>query len=128
MSVVSPLLRAGTQPIPGQPLLLQWRRDDDGRVVELGCHGRIHLSEQAGVRIFGDRLVEAAARSGGRALYAANLAYSPIVQRFVTAARSIGVLQHLEIRALQPLPTWRTSTAEDWGGGASFETDVDRLT
>ena len=41
-----------------------------------------------------DQLVAAAARHGGRLLYAENLAYAPIVQRMVALTPSVGELTH----------------------------------
>jgi len=74
-----------------------------------------------------DQLVAAAARHGGRLLYAENLAYAPIVQRMVALTRHVGALTHLEVRALQGLPTWGAFTTDEWGGGALFDLGVHPL-
>ena len=74
-----------------------------------------------------DQLVAAAARHGGRLLYAENLAYAPIVQRMIALAPRVGALTHLEVRTLQGLPTWGSFTSEEWGGGALFDLGVHPL-
>lgn len=52
------LPRSGSFPIPGQPFALDWRRNGDGRLIELKCGGRVHLVEREGVRCFGEGLAE----------------------------------------------------------------------
>jgi predicted dehydrogenase len=74
-----------------------------------------------------DRLVAAAARHGGRLLYAENLAYAPIVQRLIALTPRVGALTHLEVRTLQGLPTWGAFTTDEWGGGALFDLGVHPL-
>lgn len=74
-----------------------------------------------------DALVAAAARHGGRLLYAENLAYAPIVQRLIAMVPSLGSLTHVEVRALQDLPTWGDFTSDEWGGGALFDLGVHPL-
>jgi len=71
-----------------------------------------------------DQLVAAAARHGGRLLYAENLAYAPIVHRMIALAPRVGALTHLEVRTLQGLPTWGAFTTDEWGGGALFDLGV----
>lgn len=74
-----------------------------------------------------DQLVEAAARNGGRLLYAENLAYAPLVRRMVADASSVGRLTNLEVRSLQGLPQWGDFTSDGWGGGALFDLGVHPL-
>lgn len=74
-----------------------------------------------------DDIVAAAESSGDRLLYAENLAYAPVVGEFVRRVRALGPLTHLEVRALNPLPTWGAYTSEDWGGGALFDLGVHPL-
>ncbi len=74
-----------------------------------------------------DALVVAAARHGGRLLYAENLAYAPIVQRMIALTPRVGTLTHLEVRTLQGLPTWGAFTTDEWGGGALFDLGVHPL-
>ncbi|MDO8364372.1 MAG: Gfo/Idh/MocA family oxidoreductase [Actinomycetota bacterium] len=74
-----------------------------------------------------DRIVDAAARHHGRLLYGENLAYAPVVQRMVALAPRLGALTHLEVRALQSLPTWGDFTSDEWGGGALFDLGVHPL-
>jgi myo-inositol 2-dehydrogenase / D-chiro-inositol 1-dehydrogenase len=74
-----------------------------------------------------DAIVVAAAASGGRLLYAENLAYAPIVQRLVALAPKVGTPAHLEVRSLQGLPTWGAFTTDEWGGGALFDLGVHPL-
>ena len=71
-----------------------------------------------------DALVVAAARHQGRLLYAENLAYAPIVQQLVAMVPEVGRLTHVEVRALQGLPTWGDFTSDEWGGGALFDLGV----
>ncbi len=74
-----------------------------------------------------DELVAAAARHGGRLLYAENLAYAPIIQRMIALAPSVGTPTHLEVRTLQGLPDWGAFTTDEWGGGALFDLGVHPL-
>lgn len=74
-----------------------------------------------------DALVEAAARHDGRLLYGENLAYAPLVQQVVQMVPALGELTHVEIRALQGLPTWGAFTTDEWGGGALFDLGVHPL-
>ena len=74
-----------------------------------------------------DQLVAAAARHGGRLLYAENLAYAPIVQLMVALTPRVGALTHLTVRTLQGLPTWGEFTSDEWGGGALFDLGVHPL-
>ena len=74
-----------------------------------------------------DDIVTAAESSGDRLLYAENLAYAPVVGEVVRRVRALGPLTHLEVRALNPLPTWGSYTTQDWGGGALFDLGVHPL-
>ncbi len=74
-----------------------------------------------------DLLVEASAASGGRLLYAENLAYSPMVSKMLSMTPGLGPLNHLEVRTLQALPTWGSFTTDEWGGGALFDLGVHPL-
>ncbi|MEN9643867.1 MAG: hypothetical protein RL238_536 [Actinomycetota bacterium] len=74
-----------------------------------------------------DRIVEAAARNGGRLLYGENLAYAPVVQKMVSNASLVGRPTHLEVRSLQGLPGWGAFTTDEWGGGALFDLGVHPL-
>lgn len=68
-----------------------------------------------------DQLVAAAKRHGNRLLYAENLAYAPAVVGFLAHLPRLGPLRHLEIRAVNPAPTWGEYRTEAWGGGALFD-------
>ncbi len=70
-----------------------------------------------------DALV-AAEESGARIGYAENLAYAPIVQRFVSEVTEIDALRHLEVRTVQRRPTWGQFLTQEWGGGALFDLGV----
>ena len=74
-----------------------------------------------------DRIVDAAARHGGRLLYGENLAYAPVVQKMVSNAALVGAPTHLEVRSLQGLPGWGAFTTDEWGGGALFDLGVHPL-
>lgn len=74
-----------------------------------------------------DRLVDAAARNGGRLLYGENLAYAPIIGQVLALVPRVGALTHLEVRSLQDLPTWGDFTTDEWGGGALFDLGVHPL-
>ena len=74
-----------------------------------------------------DRLCELSERHGHRVLYAENLAYSPIVRAFIRHVSRIGVVDHLEVRTMQSLPTWGDFTTPEWGGGALFDLGVHPL-
>jgi len=68
-----------------------------------------------------DELVAAARRHGNRLLYAENLSYAPAVLRFLHHLRGLGPLRHLEVRTINPAPTWGEYRTEGWGGGALFD-------
>lgn len=74
-----------------------------------------------------DELVQEAGASGDRLLYAENLAYAPVVIEFLKRVRALGPLTHLEVRAINPLPTWGDFTSDGWGGGALFDLGVHPL-
>jgi predicted dehydrogenase len=74
-----------------------------------------------------DALVQAAERHHGRLLYGENLAYAPLVQQVVQMAPTLGDLTHVEVRALQGLPTWGAFTTDEWGGGALFDLGIHPL-
>jgi predicted dehydrogenase len=62
-----------------------------------------------------------------RVVYAENLAFAPVVRRFVAEARRLGALTHLEARTVQSLPTWGGFTTVEWGGGALLDLGVHPL-
>jgi myo-inositol 2-dehydrogenase / D-chiro-inositol 1-dehydrogenase len=68
-----------------------------------------------------DRLLEAAAQHRQRILYAENLAYAPCVRALLTMAGRLDPPTHIEVRTIQPLPTWGNFTSDEWGGGALFD-------
>ena len=68
-----------------------------------------------------DAIVAAAESHGDRLLYAENLAYAPVVLELLDRVPDLGRLRHLEVRAVQALPTWGGFTTEEWGGGALFD-------
>jgi len=74
-----------------------------------------------------DAIVAAAERHGQRLLYGENLAYAPVVQQLVARTVELGPLTHVEVRAIQPLPTWGAFTSDEWGGGALFDLGVHPL-
>jgi predicted dehydrogenase len=67
-----------------------------------------------------DRLVTAAER-GGRLAYAENLVHAPAVQEALEQAMALDGIDHLELRALQPRPTWGGFLKPSWGGGVLFD-------
>lgn len=74
-----------------------------------------------------DELVREAETHHNRLLYGENLAYAPVVVEFVRRVRGMGPLTHLEVRAINPLPTWGAFTSDEWGGGALFDLGVHPL-
>jgi predicted dehydrogenase len=68
-----------------------------------------------------DRLVEVAARSGGRIGYAENLAHAPVLAAALTNRPRLGTLGHLDARVVQPPPPWGGYLTEEWGGGVLFD-------
>jgi myo-inositol 2-dehydrogenase / D-chiro-inositol 1-dehydrogenase len=99
------------------------------------CHAdhALHAVE-AGARVIIEKplcttLADADALVGsGKAIgYAENLAYAPIVQRFLSEVGDIGALRHLEVRAVQSRPTWGDFLTKEWGGGALFDLGVHPL-
>lgn len=74
-----------------------------------------------------DELVAVAATHDERVLYAENLAYAPVIQAMVGRARALGTLRHLEVRVVNPRPSWGDFLTEAWGGGALFDLGVHPL-
>jgi predicted dehydrogenase len=68
-----------------------------------------------------DRLVEAAAATGGRVGYAENLAFAPIFVAARQHAAGMGPIHHLDTHVLQERPTWGGFLHADWGGGVLFD-------
>ena len=104
----------------------QCHADDAVRLLEAGA---AVLLEKPLCRTLeeADRIVDAAARHGGRLLYGENLAYAPVVQKMVSNAALVGTPTHLEVRSLQGLPGWGAFTTDEWGGGALFDLGVHPL-
>jgi myo-inositol 2-dehydrogenase/D-chiro-inositol 1-dehydrogenase len=73
-----------------------------------------------------DRLVRVV-EAGGLLTYAENLLFSDATAAALTEIASIGPLQHLSARALQPRPTWGDFTHRRWGGGVLFDLGVHPL-
>ena len=65
-----------------------------------------------------DRIVDAAAATGGRVGYLANLVFAPLVDALRFELPAIGPVQHLEVRALQARPEGSQAHDPAWGGGA----------
>ena len=74
-----------------------------------------------------DAMVAASDAHGGRLLYAEHLAHSPVVHRLLGLVPTIGTLMHLEVRALQGLPSDSARTTGEWGGGVLFDLGVHPL-
>jgi myo-inositol 2-dehydrogenase / D-chiro-inositol 1-dehydrogenase len=74
-----------------------------------------------------DFLLAAAEQHHQRVLYAENLAYAPVVQNLLARMAGLGPVTHLEVRAIQSLPTWGNFTSDEWGGGALFDLGVHPL-
>ncbi len=71
-----------------------------------------------------DRLVTAAAASGGRVGYAENLAFAPAVVLARTHLDALGAPHYIEARALSVRPDWGSFLTEGWGGGVLFDLGV----
>ena len=71
-----------------------------------------------------DRLVEAAAATGGRVAYAENLAFAPVFREALAHAEAMGPIHHLDTHVLQERPTWGGFLHADWGGGVLFDLGV----
>ncbi len=68
-----------------------------------------------------DELMAAAAAHRQRIMYAENLGYAPVVQAMLIMCHRLEAPTHIEVRAIQPLPTWGNFTSDEWGGGALFD-------
>lgn len=68
-----------------------------------------------------DRLVEAAAATGGRVGYAENLAFAPVFTAALRHAAAMGPVHHLDTHVLQDRPAWGGFLQADWGGGVLFD-------
>lgn len=67
-----------------------------------------------------DALVEVC-EAGGRLAYAENLIHAPAVALAYEHVADLSRIDLLELRAIQPRPTWGEVLTEDWGGGALFD-------
>ena len=67
-----------------------------------------------------DRLV-AAAEAGARIAYAENLVHAPIVRHALAHAAQLDGIDVIEVRTIQPRPTWGDFLTEGWGGGVLFD-------
>jgi predicted dehydrogenase len=67
-----------------------------------------------------DALVEAAER-GACIAYAENLVHAPAVRLALHHTAQLERIDVLEVRALQPRPTWGDFLTERWGGGVLFD-------
>lgn len=67
-----------------------------------------------------DALVDAA-DAGASIGYAENLLHAPALRAALAHRQQLGPLQALEVRALQPRPTWGDFLTRDWGGGVLFD-------
>ncbi|HJR26128.1 MAG TPA: hypothetical protein VJ804_11675, partial [Acidimicrobiales bacterium] len=70
-----------------------------------------------------DRLVDAAA-AGACIAYAENLVHGPPVQLALSHAARLEAIDHIEVRTIQPRPTWGDFLTEGWGGGVLFDLGV----
>ena len=68
-----------------------------------------------------DRLVEAAAATGGRVAYAENLAFAPAFTEALRHRATMGPVHHLDTHVLQDRPSWGGFLGADWGGGVLFD-------
>lgn len=73
-----------------------------------------------------DALV-AAADGGATIGYAENLIHAPAVRLALAHAAQLDGVDLLEVRALQPRPTWGDFLTEGWGGGVLFDLGVHPL-
>jgi predicted dehydrogenase len=71
-----------------------------------------------------DELVEASRAAGHALSYGENLAFAPVVLAAEAAARELGPLRNLEVRALQARPDWGGFLQAEWGGGVLFDLGV----
>jgi len=68
-----------------------------------------------------DALVRAASDAGQRLAYGENLAHAPVVIAMLRHVRRLSRATHLDVRALQHVPTWGEFTTDGWGGGALYD-------
>ena len=73
-----------------------------------------------------DALVDAA-EHGAVIAYAENLVHAPAVRLAIEHAAQIQPVDVLEVRAIQPRPTWGDFLTEAWGGGVLFDLGVHPL-
>jgi myo-inositol 2-dehydrogenase/D-chiro-inositol 1-dehydrogenase len=73
-----------------------------------------------------DRLVRVV-DAGGVLTYAENLLFADATGAALSEIATLGPLQHLTARALQPRPTWGDFTRRHWGGGVLFDLGVHPL-
>jgi predicted dehydrogenase len=67
-----------------------------------------------------DRLV-AAADAGACIAYAENLVHAPAIRLALAHAAQLAAIDVIEVRAIQPRPTWGEFLTEAWGGGVLFD-------
>lgn len=63
----------------------------------------------------------AAADAGGCIAYAENLVHAPVVRLALAHTAQLQGVDLLEVRAVQPRPSWGDFLTESWGGGVLFD-------
>lgn len=71
-----------------------------------------------------DELVALSERHGNRLMYADNVIHAPVMQEFIRRIPALGPLRDLEVRIVNPAPSWRTPLRSDWGGGVLLDLGV----
>lgn len=74
-----------------------------------------------------DAIVAASEASGAAACYAENLLFAPAVDIAVNRRVALGPLDHLEVRMVQPTPTWGHFAEPLTAGGVLFDLGVHAL-
>jgi predicted dehydrogenase len=93
-------------------------------LTAVGAGGAVLVEKPLATSLRDADALVAAETSGAVIAYGENLVFAPSVGAAVTHARDLGDLQHLEVRAVQPRPTWGDFLSEAWGGGVLFDLGV----
>lgn len=97
--------------------------EDTARLLDVGYHVVVESPICCSLDD-ADRLIEAEQRAGRPVLYSEHLTSAPAIDTLLSKVASIGRVTHLSTRVTRRSPTWRTSDADEWGGGVLFDLGV----
>ena len=96
---------------------------DAKRLLDIGYHVVVESPISCSLAD-ADQLIDAERQAGRPVLYSEHLTAAPAVDALLARVAGIGHVAHLSARAIRRLPTWRSSSVDEWGGGVLFDLGV----